>query len=127
LDRHNHIESLRELPLPERDHLKQDGLLHRLSRSLQDLLTIRDFTQPPTAQAVIDAILRLDAAVLTAYNLPASVQYKLLKLFSGWRRPLPPPYDTAFDRYFPDHFEEHVTLPELLAITADWAGTSKQN
>jgi hypothetical protein len=49
-----------------------------------------------------------------------------LKRFNGWSRPLPPPYDRAFDRYFPDHFQEHITLAELLGITVDWDRTSER-
>lgn len=90
------------------------------------MLTLRDFAQPPTEEAVIASVLRLDAAVLDAYDLPASVQHRLLKMFNGWSRPLPPPYDRAFSRYFPDHFEDEITLTEILAITADWDRTSER-
>jgi hypothetical protein len=47
-------------------------------------------------------------------------------MFNGWFRPLPPPYDRAFDRYFPDHFEDETTLAELIAITLDWERTSER-
>jgi len=126
LDRHNHIETLRELPLPSADHLKPEGELHRLAAALQEMLAVRDFAQPPAAEEVREAFLRLDAAVVAAYNLPGPVQHKLLKRFNGWSRPLPPPYDRAFDRYFPDHFQEHITLAELLGITVDWDRTSER-
>ena len=84
------------------------------------------FVQLPTQEAVVEAVLRLDAAVLAAYGLPAAIQYQLLKKFDGWSRPLPPPYDRAFTRYFPDHFEEEITLAELLAITTDWDTTNRR-
>ena len=126
MERHNHIETLCQLPLPDLEHLKPNGELHRRAAELQDMLAVRDFTQPPTPEAVREAVLRLDAAVLAAYDLPASAQHQLLKQFNGWRRPLPPPYDQAFDRYFPDHFEEKITLTELLAITFDWERTSER-
>jgi N-6 DNA Methylase len=126
LDRHNHIETLRELPLPDLEHLKPNAELHRRAAELQNMLALRDFAQPPTEAAVTEAVLRLDAAVLDAYELPASVQRRLLKMFNGWSRPLPPPYDRAFGRYFPDHFEDEITLTELVAITADWERTSER-
>jgi hypothetical protein len=122
--RDNHIGILREVPLPDREHLRPDGELHRRAMELQDMLTIRDFAELPTAEAVLEAVLRLDAAVLAAYGLPAAVQRQLVKMFNGWSRPLPPPYDRAFTRYFPDHFEEEITLAELLAITVGWDRTS---
>jgi len=112
--------------VPGLDHLKPEGKLHCLAAALQDMLAVRDFAQPPAPQVVVEAVLRLDAAVLAAYNLAAPAQHKLLKMFNGWFRPLPPPYDRAFSRYFPDHFEEHLTLTELLAITFDWERTSER-
>lgn len=124
--RHNHIGTLREVPLPDREHLRPNGELHRRAVELQEMLTVRDFTQPPTAEAVIEAVLRLDAAVLAAYGLPPSIQCQLLKMFNGWSRPLPPPYDHAFTGYFPGHFEEETTLAEVLAITTDWKRTSER-
>jgi hypothetical protein len=122
LDRHNHIETLRQLPLPDPVHMQPGNELHRRATDMQAMFLVRDFDpgQPPTAEAVKEAVMRLDAAVLTAYDLPASAQRQLLKMFSGWSRPLPPPYNTAFTSYFPDHFGEDVTLAEYLAITADW-------
>ena len=123
--RDNRIETLRELPLPDLEHLKPDGDLHRCCVELQNLLSVRDFTQPPKSEAVVKAVLRLDAAVLAAYGLSGSIQRQLLKIFNGWARPLPPPFDRAFTRYFPDHFEEEMTLADILAITADWDATNK--
>jgi hypothetical protein len=124
--RDNRIETLRELPLPDLKHLKPDGDLHRCCVELQSLLTVRDFTQPPTTEAVMEAVLRLDAAVLAAYGLSASIQRQLLKIFKGWARPLPAPFDNAFTCYFPNDFEEEVTLADFLAITTDWDATNKR-
>jgi hypothetical protein len=124
--RHNNIETLRELPLPALQHLRAGGQLHQLTVHLQEMLAVRDFVLPPTEEAVLEAVLRLDAAVLTAYELPARAQCQLLKMFNGWTRPLPPPFDGALTRYFPDHFEEEITLAELLAITTDWERTSER-
>jgi hypothetical protein len=32
----------------------------------------------------------------------------------------------VFTRYFPDHFEEEITLNDFLAITVDWDITNKR-
>jgi hypothetical protein len=112
--------------LPGLEHLRTDGELHCHAAGLQNLLAIRDFAEPPSVPTVTEAVLRLDAAVLDAYELPGSVQMRLLKMFNAWSRPLPPPYEKAFMRYFPEHFEEEITLRELLAITADWERTSER-
>jgi hypothetical protein len=126
LDRDNHIETLRQLPLPDLAHLQSNGELHRHAAELQSMLAVHDFAQPPNTEAVLEAVLRLDAAVLDAYKLSASIQHKLLKMFNGWARPLPPPYNQTFTCYFPDHFEDEITLNELLSITANWDLTSKR-
>jgi hypothetical protein len=126
LDRDNHIETLLQLPLPDLEHLKPGKELHRRSVELQEMLLERDFDQPSTTEAVSEAVIRLDAAVLDAYDLTASGQLRLLKMFNGWSRPLPPPYEEMFSGYFPSHFEEEITLAELIAITFDWDRTSER-
>jgi hypothetical protein len=125
--RDNRIETLSELPMPDSRYLQTDGEIHRRAAELQDMLSVRElFAQPPTEQAVTEAVLRLDATVLDAYELSASVQRQLLKRFNGWPRPLPHPYHNVFIRYFPDHFEEEITLSDFLAITAVWEATNKR-
>jgi hypothetical protein len=124
LDRHNHIETLRALPVPASEHLKPGGEIHILALELQTLIRAKDFTSPPAELEVMEKVLRLDAAVLSAYKLSDALQHSLLKVFTGWRRPLPPPYDRSFTQYFPKHFEEAITLSELIAITIDWERTS---
>jgi len=126
LDRNNHIETLLQLPLPDLQYLRPDGEIHCRAAELQNLLAVQDFAQPPTTEVVKEAALRLDAAVLSAYNLPASVQQQLLKMFDGWSRPLPPPYDAEFTRYFPENFDEEITLDDFLAITADWEAANRR-
>ena len=126
LDRDNHISTLAELPLPALSHLRPDDLIHRRAIELQDMLAVRDFHQPPEVEAVREAILRLDAAVLDAYGLDAAAQTRLMRQFNGWARPLPPPFDQSFKEYFPAYFEEEITVSELLAITCDWEKTSRK-
>lgn len=126
LDRDNHISTLAKLPLPDRKHLSEDGELHRRAHELQTLLQPNDefFSMATTIEpsAVVEAVLRLDAAVLTAYGLTASQQRRLLAPFSGWARPLPEPYDEAFKAqgYFPEHLKEEVTLAEFVSLQYDW-------
>lgn len=47
-----------------------------------------------------DALYRIDAELLAAYDLPPRVERELLDSFAGHRRPGP----VAFDRYFPEGF-----------------------
>ena len=124
--RDNRILTLAKLPLPPLAHLQPDGFLHRRASALQEMLAVRDFQQPIEMEVVREAVLRLDAAVLDAYGLDASVQTRLMRQFNGWARPLPPPFDQFFKGYFPVHFEEEITVSELLAITYDWEKTSRK-
>ena len=41
LDRDNHIETLRDLPLPDLKHLEPNGELHRRAAELQEMLAVR--------------------------------------------------------------------------------------
>ena len=120
--RDNHIETLSALPLPSREHLAPGGLIHRLASDLQTLLKVQEefFSQTlaPKSDEVIQAVLRLDAAVMDAYGLTASQQQRLLALFKGWARPLPPPFEKSFMGYFSDDFSGEVTLRQYLADEA---------
>lgn len=52
------------------------------------------------------ALLRIDAELLAAYDLPPRVERELLDYFAGYRRPGP----VEFDRYYPDGFRPAVPL-----------------
>jgi type I restriction-modification system DNA methylase subunit len=66
---------------------------------------------------------RIDAEVMRLYNLPAKVERQLLDYFAGWERTSVP---FKQDRYFPDGFDEAISLADYLAITADWDATNKR-
>ena len=70
-----------------------------------------------------ELLLRIDAAVLDLYDLPAKVERELLDLFRDWRRGGVP---FKFEGYFPAHFKEPVHLRELIAITYDWPKTNRR-
>ena len=57
------------------------------------------------------------------YALPRELEWQLLNLFAGWPRKGVP---FKFDRYFPEHFTDHITLADYLAITADWPETNRR-
>ena len=69
-----------------------------------------------------DVLLRIDAAVLNLYDLPANLERELLDLFAGWDRGGVP---FRFDRYYPEHFKQAVHLREIVAATNDWAKTNR--
>ena len=64
---------------------------------------------------------RIDAEVLELYGLPSEVERQLLDYFAGWER-VGVPFKQ--NRYFPEGFEEPISLRDFLAITTDWEATN---
>jgi hypothetical protein len=78
---------------------------------------------PIDPQKARELLLRVDREVLRLYALPRELEWQLLNLFAGWpRRGVP----FKFDRYFPEHLTDHITLAEYLAVTADWPETNRR-
>jgi hypothetical protein len=66
---------------------------------------------------------RIDAEVTRLYQLPVEVERQLLDYFSGWERAGVP---FKQDRYFPEGFDEAISLADFIAITADWDYTNSR-
>jgi hypothetical protein len=67
--------------------------------------------------------LRIDAAVLRLYGLPSELERQLLDYFVGWERVGVP---FRQDRYFPEGFDEAISLSDFIAITIDWEKTNRK-
>jgi hypothetical protein len=104
------------------EHLRPFGKIHRQAKKLQSLLAIAAFTPEPGTDEVTEEFLRLDAAVLEAYELPARDQRRLLDQFRGWQRPAAVP----FSGYFPDHFKDVISLQDFVTICYDWDSTNER-
>jgi len=65
---------------------------------------------------------RIDAEILRLYALPVKMERELLNFFTGWKRAGVP---FKQDRYFPQGFDEPISLANYLAITVDWEITNK--
>ena len=65
----------------------------------------------------------IDAEVMRLYNLPVEIERQVLDYFAGWERVGVPFKQT---RYFPEGFDEPVSLADFLAITADWEITNER-
>jgi hypothetical protein len=61
--------------------------------------------------------------VLRLYALPVEMERQLLDYFSAWER-VGVPFKQ--DRYFPEGFDEPVSLADYLAITSDWEITNRR-
>jgi len=66
---------------------------------------------------------RIDALVLQLYALPVEIERQLLDYFADWKR-VGVPFEQ--DRYFPEGFDEPISLADYLAITADWETTNNR-
>jgi hypothetical protein len=115
---------LRRIPVPEvsssrteavvnavTDYFKFFGLDRPLNLSERDTSVAREL------------LLRVDNALLRMYALPRGLEYELLDYFDGWPRDGVP---FMFDRYFPVHFSDPITLMDYLAITVDWSITNRR-
>jgi hypothetical protein len=80
-------------------------------------------TRTEEAETLRELQWRIDAEILLLYELPVELERQLLDYFSGWRR-VGVPYQQ--DRYFPEGFDEPISLADYLAITADWDVTNKR-
>jgi hypothetical protein len=118
LERHNHISTMRRLPIPSVQHLCASGNLHKRSKRLQSMLEVETYDP----DVVVDELLRLDAAVLDAYELPDRIQRQLLDQFQGWRRPIA----ANFNGYFPEQFPDAISLSDLVTIRYDWEETNER-
>ncbi|HZE69009.1 MAG TPA: N-6 DNA methylase [Pyrinomonadaceae bacterium] len=66
---------------------------------------------------------RIDAKILRLYALSIENERQLLDYFTGWER-VGVPFKQ--DRYFPEGFDEPVSLSDFLAITIDWESTNRK-
>lgn len=67
-------------------------------------------------------LLQVDAEVLRMYNLPVALERQLLDYFGGFQRVGVP---FKFERYYPKHFNDDISLSDYLAITSDWSQTNR--
>jgi hypothetical protein len=118
----NRIFTLSDLPIPAIAQLSISGRLHSQAQRVQELLMLQDFARVKTSEELRECLLRLDAAVLEAYELPAHVQRQLLNQFQNWKRPIAVP----FTGYFPEHFKDALTLKDFVTIQYDWDTTNER-
>ncbi len=124
-NRHNQATTFRAMRIPDFD----DAKMKRITSAARNYLTYvrRDpvaiLQQPINSQQACTLLLRVDCEVLKLYNLPRELERQLLDYFAGWQREGVP---FKFDRYFPEHFTDPISLSDYLAITADWPETNKR-
>ena len=95
----------------------------RAARHDADLPLRSEDARAEEAKALGELHWRMDAEVLRLYELPVELERQLLDYFSGWQR-VGVPFKQ--DCYFPEGFDEPISLADFLAITADWEVTNKR-
>jgi type I restriction-modification system DNA methylase subunit len=122
--------TVRQLPVPEFGR----GNLDEVERAAQNYLkAVGEYEQPfplrsddarqQELQNLRTLHWRMDAAILRLYALPVELERELLNFFAGSDRAGVP---FKQERYFPQGFDEAISLTDFLAITADWDATNKR-
>lgn len=97
-------ETLRTLPVPT----FSDDLRRKTEGAVRDY---QDVVAKSAWEAADAALRKIDALVLTAYDLPPRLERKLLDYFRGSERPVP----FEFGDYFPEDFRPCFSLAEYLS------------
>jgi len=122
--RHNDAGMLRDLPMPELTKRAASSVSEAARRYLAYVRLASEILQPPPNEELArELLLRVDNEVLKLYSLPRELEWQLLDYFAGWGREGIP---FTFDRYFPEHFSDRISLADYLAITADWSETNRR-
>ena len=120
--------TLRKLPVPRFDKTRIERVENAVRNYLDSVaryeapLPLRsDDARAEETKVLRQLHWRIDVEVMRLYQLPAEVERQLLDYFSGWER-VGVPFKQ--DRYFPEGFDEVISLADFIAITADWDVTN---
>jgi hypothetical protein len=110
--KHITIETLKAIPVPSFSP-SQQALVKELVAEYKS--ATHDFDSPFTPDfrpTIIELLLkRIDAEVLSAYDLPPRIERQLLDFFNGQSRAVP----FEFTDYFPSEFESWIPLRDYLS------------
>ena len=122
--RHNDAGMFRQMPIPELTQ-QSTNRIEEAGRAYLDCVTPDPDSVFAKAnfKTARELLLRVDCEVLKLYDLPRELERQLLDYFAGWQREGVP---FKFDRYFPEHFTDPISLADYLAITADWPETNRR-
>jgi hypothetical protein len=110
---------MRNMPVPNLGALDTSEVKHAVNAYFTAVRTQSTEQQdsPETPERLRELHWRVDSEVLRLYALPIRLERQLLDLFKGAERRGVPFHQTG---YFPEHFTDHVSLRQLLCITAYW-------
>lgn len=124
-NRHNQATVFRNMRVPNPTHSEVSRVVSTVENYLE---FVRDdpkavLRSPLDQNKARTLLLRVDCEVLNLYDLPKELERQLLDYFAGWQRQGVP---FKFERYFPEHFTDPVSLADYLAITEDWPKTNRR-
>jgi type I restriction-modification system DNA methylase subunit len=122
--------TLRKMPVPklstlnlQRIEVAVHNYLEAVARYESPLPLRSDDARAEESKILCDLHWRMDAEVLRCYDLPVYLERQLLDYFAGWERSSVP---FRQDQYFPEGFDEPISLADYLAITTDWDATNRR-
>ncbi|MGJ8638380.1 MAG: HsdM family class I SAM-dependent methyltransferase [Opitutaceae bacterium] len=149
--RHVLVGNVKKIPIPKdadwaeleelvsnyfKDAKHFDRLLERYSENESSPLLINSRSKLMPTREELDQLRsnlshqhwRIDAAVLSLYDLPEKLEGQLLRYFTTSRCYDAKRRGVPFNQteYFPEHFKDLNRLSDLLKITADWEKTSER-
>jgi N-6 DNA methylase len=101
----NRLVTFGSLPIPSEKLLRTGEVVDHLSRLLHYQIA-RGYVDDAKS-----TLLRIDAEILRAYDLPPRLEYELLAFFQYAPRPVP----FEFTGYYPDEFDSYIPLHELIS------------
>jgi hypothetical protein len=109
--RDNGIKAVEQIPTPFLKSIEA-GTIAELVRCYMSFRAEikKGATKKRAVQVCIQLLMKLDALILKAYDLPPRVERKLLDCFRGYQRPLP----FSFPDYYPEDFMPCIPLYKYL-------------
>jgi hypothetical protein len=118
--RDNSVDVLEQIPVPRTvDSAKIIDLVHRYGESRSQL--DQHIDRESAVQECIRTLMKIDALILKAYDLPPKLERKLLEFFRGYRRPLP----FLFPDYYPQDFKPYVPLYKFIEMDLNQASAGE--
>lgn len=112
-----------KMPIPPFDEKAGARLVELAKKYWQEFPPTAKEPLAETQTSARRLLMQIDSEIVGMYAFPADIESQLLRLFTGWKRNGVP---FSFDEYLPQHFDDSVSLAELISITDNWASTNRR-
>jgi hypothetical protein len=111
--RDNSLDILGQIPVPIPDAIDNVRIIELVNHYCASRNELEKGTnREAVVLECIDTLMKIDAMVLKAYDLPPKLERKLLEFFRGYKRPLP----FEFPDYYPEDFKPYVPLYKFIEL-----------